>query len=55
MGRSCGTVRYHAPRSCSSSPEEFLERYRDGQRPALKEYSDRYPEFTKGSALFKSN
>ena len=24
--------------------EEFLERYRDGQRPALKEYTDRYPE-----------
>ena len=23
--------------------EEFLERYRDGQRPALKEYTDRYP------------
>jgi hypothetical protein len=24
--------------------EEFLERYRAGQRPALKEYTDRYPE-----------
>src|SRR4051812_30556922 len=23
--------------------EEFLERYRKGQRPALKEYIDRYP------------
>jgi WD40 repeat protein/serine/threonine protein kinase/tetratricopeptide (TPR) repeat protein len=24
--------------------EEFLERYRQGQRPSLKEYADRYPE-----------
>src|SRR5262245_5574516 len=24
--------------------EEFLERYRQGQRPALKEYIDRHPE-----------
>ncbi|MFO0810019.1 MAG: serine/threonine-protein kinase [Gemmataceae bacterium] len=25
--------------------EEFLERYRKGERPALKEYTDRYPHF----------
>jgi hypothetical protein len=24
--------------------EEFLERYRDGQRPSLKEYTGRHPE-----------
>ena len=24
--------------------EEFLERYRQGQRPSLKEYIDRHPE-----------
>ncbi len=24
--------------------EEFLDRYRAGERPSLKEYTDRYPE-----------
>jgi hypothetical protein len=24
--------------------EEFLERYRQGERPSLKEYIDRHPE-----------
>jgi hypothetical protein len=24
--------------------EEFLERYRQGERPSLKEYTDRHPE-----------
>ena len=25
--------------------EEFLERYRNGERPSLKEYTDRYPAY----------
>ena len=40
------------PDASSSSPsgrvavlaESFLERYRQGERPALAEYTDRYPE-----------
>ena len=30
--------------------EEFAERFRRGERPALKEYTERYPELAERSA-----
>ena len=33
--------------------EQFLERYRQGERPSLKEYIDRHPELvTQGFSIF---
>ena len=45
---SCVETAMSAP-ECSTGPvidlaDEFLDRYRQGERPPLKEYIDRHPE-----------